>query len=200
MRHIIYFSKTGPTSGKALSKNNKQGKINLVKAGRIDIAIHSIIQSLFLSHDFRKDCVVHLVFYGQPNPPRHIEIMLKENSEITKKKFAELLKRVLYKYKEGEKTEPVQGYWIEKKTLFEVVKELKKSGSQIFVLDKNGEDIRKTKIETNPVFLLGDQEGIPKKEKEHLSGIIKKVSLGNRTYLASQTIAVVNNELDYRGI
>ena len=60
MRHFIYFSAKAATSGKALAKGD------LMKAGRMDIAIHSIIQGLFLSHDFRKDVKFHLVFYGIP--------------------------------------------------------------------------------------------------------------------------------------
>ena len=68
MRHLIYFSKSATTSGKALSQGN------LMKAGRIDIAIHSFIQGIFLSNDFRKDVIFHFVFYGMPDPPKHCSI------------------------------------------------------------------------------------------------------------------------------
>ena len=50
------------------------------------------------------------------------------------------------------------------------------------------------------VFVIGDHEGLPKKELRRLKEISKKVSIGPYTYFASQTIAVVNNELDYREI
>jgi len=48
MRHFIYFSKSARTSGN-FDINN------LMKAGRMDIAIHSIISAFFLSHSFRED-------------------------------------------------------------------------------------------------------------------------------------------------
>ena len=52
-RQFIYFSKDAVTSGKALSGGN------LMKAGRMDIAIHSFIQGVFLSHGFRDDVKFH---------------------------------------------------------------------------------------------------------------------------------------------
>jgi len=39
-----------------------------------------------------------------------------------------------------------------------------------------------------------------KKELKRLKQIATRVSVGNKIYFASQVVAVVNNELDYRGI
>jgi tRNA pseudouridine-54 N-methylase len=50
------------------------------------------------------------------------------------------------------------------------------------------------------VFILGDHEGLPKKELKRLEEYCKPISVGNLMYFASQTVAVVNNELDYRNI
>lgn len=192
MKHFIYFSKSAATSGKALSQGN------LMKAGRIDIAIHSIIQGLFLSHDFRNDVNFHLVFYGQPDPPKHIEIQVKDGTPIIKKDVADLIKKILYKYKEGEKTEVFPGCFVEKKSFLKIVEELYEDGKEIFVLDKKGEDLRGIKINKEPVFILGDHEGLPKKEFKRLKEMTTPVSVGNKMYFASQVVAIVNNELDYR--
>ena len=78
MREFVYFSGHAATSGNALNDG-------LMKAGRMDIAIHTIIASFFLSHDVRKDVKLHLIFYGMPDPPKHIEIQVKEGLEISKK-------------------------------------------------------------------------------------------------------------------
>jgi len=75
MRHFIYFSKRAVTTGNFDLKN-------LMKAGRMDIVIHVIIAGFFLSHNFRDDVKMHLVFYGPPTPPRHIEIQVKDELEI----------------------------------------------------------------------------------------------------------------------
>jgi len=194
MKHFIYFSKSAVTSGKALSQGN------LMKAGRMDIAIHSIIQGIFLSHDFRGDVNFHLIFYGQPDPPKHIEIQIKDKNIIKKSDVASLIKKILYKYKEGQKTEVFPGCFVEKKSFLHVVEELYEEGKQIFVLDKKGEDLREIKIESEPVFILGDHEGLPKKEFKRLKEITTPVSVGDKMYFASQVVAIVNNELDRREI
>ena len=199
MKHFVYFSNSAATSGNALSKySNEDG--NLMKAGRMDIAIHSFIQGVFLSHDFRKDVKFHFIFYGQPDPPKHIEIQVKDETEVSKKDVGTLIKKILYKYKAGEKTEVFPGCFIEKKSFLNVIEDLIKEGNGIFILDKKGEDIRKAEIKEGCVFILGDHEGLPKKELKRLKEIATPVSIGERIYFASQTVAVVNNELDYRGI
>ena len=90
MRHFVYFSKSARTSGNFDTRE-------LMKAGRIDIAIHSLIQGVFLSHDFRKDVNFHFVFYGSPDPPKHIEIQVNEKTQISKKDVASLIKKILYR-------------------------------------------------------------------------------------------------------
>jgi len=206
MRHLIYFSSSAATSGKALSGGD------LMKAGRMDIAIHSFIQGVFLSHALRENVIFHFVFYGMPDPPKHIEIhpVTKqgipssgeegETIDVSKRDVASLIQKLLYKYVPGEKREVIKGCFIEKKSLLNVVDELMKKGVEIFVLDKKGEDIRKAEIPENCGFVLGDHTGIPKKELRRLKQLANSVSVGPKMYFASQTVAVVNNELDYRGI
>lgn len=194
MREFVYFSGSAVTSGKALSDGN------LMHAGRMDIAIHSFIQGVFLSHGFRKDTKFHFVFYGMPDPPKHIEIQVTDELEISKKDIGNLIKKILYKYRQGERTEVFPSCWVEKKSFFKVIDELAENGKTIYILDKKGEDIRKAEIDDNCIFILGDHEGLPKKELKRLKEIATPVSIGDKMYFASQTVAVVNNELDYRGI
>jgi tRNA (pseudouridine54-N1)-methyltransferase len=189
MRHFVYFSRHASTTG-----NFK----DLMKAGRMDIVLHVIIAGFFLSHDFRKDVKMHLVFYGMPDPPKHIEMQITPELEISKKDVGNLIKKILYKYKKDKKTEVLPGCFIEKKSLLKVIEELHKEGKEIFLLDKKGEDIRKAKISDNSVFVLGDHDGFPKKELKALKKIATPVNIGPKTYFASQTVAIVNNELDRR--
>ncbi|NCN87201.1 hypothetical protein GW932_05185 [archaeon] len=194
MKHFIYFSNHGTTSGKAISDGN------LMRAGRIDIAIHSLIQGIFLSHDFRKDVTFHLVLNGMPDPPKHIEITVQDDTPISKKDVANIIKKLLYKYKEGQKSEVLPGCFVEKKSLMKVIEELMDAGNEIFILDKKGESLREIKIPDKCAFLLGDHEGFPKKEQKYLKKLLTPVSVGPHMYFASQVVAVVNNELDIRGI
>lgn len=191
MRHFIYFSSSAQTSGKFDG--------NLMKAGRMDIAIHSIIQSLFLSHGVRDDVVMHLVFYGMPDPPKHIEIHGKDVG-LNKKDVAKVLSKALYKGRAGEKIKVFDGVFVEKKSFLKVVQDLIDDGKEIFILDKKGESLRDIKISREPVFVLGDHDGLPKKELTRLKEVANLVSIGSREYFASQVVAVVNNELDFRGV
>ena len=194
MRHFVYFSSSAATSGKALSGGD------LMKAGRMDIAIHSFIQGVFLSHGFRKDTTFHFVFYGMPDPPKHIEITVTDELEISKKDVGNLIKKILYKGREGKKTEVFPGCFVEKKSFLKVVEEFIEKGIECFLLEKNGESIREVKIPENSCFILGDHDGLPKKEMKRLKKSLTPVSVGPKMYFASQTVAVVNNELDVRGL
>ena len=203
MRHFVYFSKKARTSGN-FDLNN------LMKAGRMDIACQVVIMAFFVSHHTRDDVKLHLVFSGSPDPVKHLEMFPGKNFmdddekriDISKKAIEGLIKKMLYKYKKGEKREVAPGYFIEKKNFINVIEELQEQGHEIFILDKRGEDIRKLKDSElkNPVFIIGDQEGIPKKELKYLKKIAKKISVGNQMYFASQTVTIVNNELDRREI
>lgn len=193
MREFIYFSSSAQTSGKALSKDN------LMKAGRMDIAIHFIINSFFISSNFRDDVKLHLIFYGMPDPPKHIEIMVKGEADLSKKDFGSLIKKILYKYKENEKREVIPGCFIEKKSFLKVIEDLIGGGKEIFILDKKGKDIREAKIPNECVFVVGDQNGLPKKEIKRLKKKVKTISIGPKMYFASQVATIINNELDIRG-
>jgi tRNA (pseudouridine54-N1)-methyltransferase len=194
MRHFIYFSSKAVTSGKALSNGS------LMKAGRMDIALHIIISSFFLSQNFRKDVKLHLIFYGPPDPPKHIEMQITKDLEISKKDLGNFIKKILYKYQKEKKTEIFPKCFIEKKSFLKVIEELKEEGNEIFILDKNGEDIRKIGISKNCVFIIGDHNGLPKKEIRRLRKEIKTVSIGPKIYFASQTVSIINNELDRRSV
>lgn len=198
MREFIYYSRTAPTSGSYI-------KENLQESGRIDIAIHVIIAAFFLSRKIRTDAKLHLLFAGPPTPPRHLELYPVTEGEtgvdkiyLAKKDVSSVLKKMLYKYREGEKREVFPGFWIEKKGMLKLVEDLHDEGRNLYVLDAGGEGIRIAKIKENPIFILGDIRGIPGKELKRLKKICTPVSIGKRTYFASQTVAVVNNELDRR--
>lgn len=198
MREFIYFSSKARTSG---------NWDDLMEAGRMDIACHVFINSFFLSKQLRKDTKLHMIFYGSPDPPKHLEFNpdlqvegVQKKVDISKKDIAGLIRRMLFKYKPGKKTEYAPGYCIEKKSIFSVLEELENEGKTVYVLDAKGDDIRDIDIKKDCVFLLGDHDGLPAKELKRLRKDFIPVSVGNRTYFASQVVTIVNNELDRRGI
>ena len=187
----MYYSERARTSG-----NFK----DLMSAGRLDIALHTIIAVFFLSNTLREDVKLHLIFNGPPDPPKHLEFVSNKEMPISKKDVGTLLKIMLYKYKKDRRIEVFPGCFIEKKGFIPFVKELAKENRNVYLLDERGEDIRKLDIEENPIFILGDQDGIPKKEKKYIKDYVKSVNVGPVSYFSSQVVAIVNNELDRRGI
>jgi len=172
MREIVYYSSTAVTTGKF-------GE-DLMKAGRMDIVLHAIISAFFISNEMRDDKL---------EPQKNKEIML------SKKDLLWIVKKLLYKCRQNEKTSPFVGYSVEKKNLINVLGDISKS-STIYILDENGEDIRDLNLNGNETFVLGDQDGIPRKILKDLKKKYKTVSVGKRQYLASQVITLVHNELD----
>lgn len=198
MREFIYYSRLAPTAGNYI-------KEDLYDSGRLDIAVHSLIAAFFLSHKIRESVKFHMVFAGPPTPPRHLEIIPVIEGKtgldkiyINKRNVADVIKKMLYKYKEGQKSEVFPGFWIEKKGFLELVKDLSKEGRSVYILDEKGEDIRTAEIKENPIFILGDHKGLPGKELKRLKTLCTPVSIGKRTYFASQTVSIVNNEIDRR--
>lgn len=200
MREFIYYSKNAVTTGNF-------DLTNLMRAGRMDIACNIVIMSFFVSHAMRQDAKLHLIFDGPPDSPKHLEMFpgkklegVEKQVDISKKDVAGLIKKMLYKYKKGLKNEVFPGYSIEKKSFSDLVNELTDEGKTIFILDKKGEDIRDAEIPEGAVFVLGDQDGIPKQElkriKKHTD--IRKISVGPVMYFASQAMTIMQNELDRR--
>ena len=191
MREFVYYSENAPTKGNFGN--------DLMKAGRIDIATHIVIGSFFISNKTRTDVKLHLIFNGKPDPTKHLEITPSEEVHISKKDIIGLIKRMLYKYKKGEKFEAMPNCFIEKKSLKRVLDELESAGNEIYILDPKGEDIRNIEITDKMAFVIGDQEGIPKKELKTLRKKFKTLSVGKKTYFASQTLTIIQNEIDRRG-
>lgn len=198
MREFVYFSRHAPTAGHMVGDD-------LMKAGRMDIAIHTLIAAFFMSHATRTDTRVHLIFAGPPDPQKHLEITPDvephdglERLELSKKNVAGLIKRLLFKCKPGVKREVLSGCFVEKKSINAVIDELVEAGKTIYVLDPKGEDIRTVEIGPEPVFILGDQDGIPKPDLKRMKKKFVPVSIGRRAYFASQCVVIVQNELDRR--
>ena len=110
--------------------------------------------------------------------------------------YGGLIKRILFKYKKDKKTEAYKDIFIEKKGLIPLVKDLK--DRNIYLLDKKGEDISKVKIKEDPIFIIGDHEGLPKKVKRYIlkNENVKSISIGPKVYFASHVVVILNNIMD----
>jgi tRNA pseudouridine-54 N-methylase len=143
MREIVYYSSKASTYGNFS---------DLVSAGRLDIACHAILQSILVSHRLRSDTILHLVFDGPPYAPKHLEIHGDAPLPFLKNNISKALKRMLYRGNH-KREEVFPGYFVEKKSLLDLLVDMKKDGKNVYILDGKGSDLRD--IEDNSWHFLG---------------------------------------------
>jgi len=163
---------------------------SLHDAGRLDIVYECTIASLFLSHAIRKNTTLHTILNGPPSPPLHLKIegLTLHDVRTDQQTWQKILKKVL-----SGKSHP--GISLTK-TSFETLLKTKASTSPIYVLEEGGKDINEITIGNNPVFILGDHVGLPKKVEDFALRYGTKISLGKTPYLAATCITILNYTLD----
>ncbi len=188
MREFVFYSSKARTTGKFDDP---------MKAGRLDIVFNVIIQALSLSNKIRDDVHLHLIFDGPPNAPLHLEFDSSKDIPLSKKDVGGLIKRMLYKWTDKHKVEVFPGCFIERKSLSQLLKELSEENKKICVMDFKGDNVRKIKNLNDCVFIIGDHEGLPKKELKRYKD---KFSVGPEVYFASQVFVILHNEMDIRSL
>jgi tRNA (pseudouridine54-N1)-methyltransferase len=167
---------------------------NLPAAGRMDLICRCISSALYLSYSMREDARIFVVLNGPPSPPITICFDGKSSFYTDEKSIASLIKAILSSDigKEWKKTESCM---VARKSFQEVLGEL---DGNVYVLDETGKNIGK--IKDNPIFVLGDNMGIPKNDEKFALRKGEKTSLGKNSYLASSCISILNWMCDKRGI
>jgi Uncharacterized conserved protein len=194
MREFILFAR------KALTKPFDLN--DLVNANRMDLVARTISNALFYSHGIRKDTIIYASLNGPPRPPVFVKF---DGSKIygllhDEKSIAKIINECLRKAKSEKEIEVTNGVFVSRLSFEEFIKSNYKE-KVIYYLHENGEDIRKIEISDNNLFILGDHIGLPKKLEKFLIRLgAKKVSLGPISYLSSQCVTIVHNELDRRKI
>jgi len=167
---------------------------SLRAAGRLDVVHECIVASLFLSHGIRRNVVFHALLSGPPTPPLHLKIdgATLRDVRTDQQTWKGILKKVL-----SGMSHP--GIFIEKKS-FEALLKKKADEAPIYVLEEGGKDVLEVDIGENPVFILGDHIGLPKKVEGFALRYGEKVSLEKQPYLAASCITILNYLLDREAI
>jgi tRNA (pseudouridine54-N1)-methyltransferase len=182
-REFLLFSRIGKTSPIFN---------NLHDAGRLDITYECIVASFFLSHGLRKNVTFHSILNGPPSPPLHIQIEGARLFDVRTDVWTwqKILKKVI-----SGKFHP--GVTVTKQSFESLVKEKVKT-KQIFVLEEGGKKIDFGDLSSASVFVLGDHIGLPRKVENFVLRYGEKISLGNKPYLASSCITIINYLLDHQ--
>ena len=182
MIDFILLSRRGRTDGRFRC---------LRAAGRLDVVYQCILFAFFTSGAIRRDVIFHAILGGPPNPPLHLMIDGRElrNVRTDERTWERILRKVL-----SGGSHP--GIKIERRSFQDLVRSL--SSREIFILEEKGQDVMNMDFGSNPVFILGDQIGLPKKDEMFALRFGTKVSLGKRPYLAATCIDIINYLLDLR--
>jgi tRNA (pseudouridine54-N1)-methyltransferase len=181
LREYILFSRLGRTDAHFG---------NLHDAGRLDIVYECIAASLFLSHGLRRDVTFNAILNGPPSPPLHLQIKGAELHDV--RTDTDTWQAILKKTLSGKLHPGITAT----KTSFEALLKQKTKTSRIYVLEESGKNIAETQLDENPLFVLGDHVGLPKKTETFALRYGEKISLGKQPYLAASCITVLNYLLD----
>jgi tRNA (pseudouridine54-N1)-methyltransferase len=181
LREFILYSRLGRTDPRFTS---------LHEAGRLDVVHECIVASLFLSHGLRRNTTFHTILNGPPKPPLHIKIdgATLYDVRTDQETWTSILKNTL-------SGKPHPGITTDK-TSFETLLRTRASEAPIYVLEEGGKDISEISIGENPVFVLGDHVGLPKKVEGFALRYGEKVSLEKQPYLVASCITILNYLLD----
>jgi tRNA (pseudouridine54-N1)-methyltransferase len=83
-----------------------------------------------------------------------------------------------------------------RKCSFEGLLKEKSATSAVYVLEEGGKDIFEVGLKENPIFVLGDHIGLPRKVEGFALRYGRKISLGRQPYLAASCITILNYLLD----
>lgn len=164
-------------------------------SGRLDVVLRSIMSALWWGGKLRKDVIFYALLEGPPQPPLVIEV---NGTDLHKLPISELeLAEIFCRLFKGEK---IPGFKVYKEDFKRLVRRLC-NAYEVLYLHENGVDIRKFKFTNNPLFILGDHEGLDLESEKFLKELkIPWISLGPISYLTSHCITIVNEELDRRNL
>jgi tRNA (pseudouridine54-N1)-methyltransferase len=182
MREFVLYSRRGRTDGHFR---------NLREAGRLDVVYQCLLMGLFTSGAIRRNVAFHVVLGGPPRPPVRLTADGRSLRDVRtdERTWEEILRRVL-------SGDSHQGISVKSESLQELVK----ARENVFVLEEKGDDVWNVEFGENPMFVLGDQVGLPKKDEKYILRFGRKISLGKTPYLAATCVDIINYVADLRDI
>lgn len=182
MREFILYSRRGRTDGNFKS---------LREAGRLDVVYQCFLFGLFTSGAIRRNVIFHVVLSGPPRPPLRLTVDGRGLRDVRtdERTWEEILRKVLSGISHP-------GISVERESLQELVRRKE----NVYVLEEKGENVWKVEFGGNPVFVLGDQVGLPKKDEKYVLRYSRKISLGRRPYLAATCVDIINYLADLQNI
>lgn len=184
MRKFILFSRRGRTDGNFRC---------LREGGRLDVVYQCLLFGLFTSGAIRRNVIFQVILGGPPRPPLCVTIDGRFLYDV--RTDEETWEAIIRKILSGGSHE---GISVSNRSLQDLIK--KQRLGNLYVLEEKGEEIQKVKFGKNPIFILGDQVGLPKKDEKYILRFGKKISLGKKAYLAASCVDIINYVADLQNV
>ncbi len=198
MREFIIYSNKGVTTSDFHIKDLPGS------GGRMDLMARSIISALWLSHDMRRNTKIYINLNGEPEPPITVTFNGKNlrKASPNEREIGIWIKKALKRKKDLKNEEWLEthsGIQISRKSFEDLIE--KRRNKNIYILKEDGEDIRKKDVKEDSVYILGDNVGLPERVTEYLNDYeTQKISLGPNSYFTTQSITLIQNELDRKKV
>nr|MDO8134823.1 hypothetical protein [Candidatus Njordarchaeum guaymaensis] len=175
-------------------------------SGRLDVVCRCAIAALLENEEIRDDTVFVATLEGPPNPPVTLRVdgRTLRSLPFSEIGVAEILKRVLGNPSRMDAEHPLwEGVHVEISSFIETLNyELEAcKPSKLYYLHEKSDDIRDLDInlDHNCIFALGSNKGLTAEDEELLDRLdAQRISVGPLSYLSSQVITLVHDELDRR--
>ena len=163
--------------------------------GRLDIGCRVIHAALFGSYELRRDTKVHLLFDGPPDPPVHLTLHGDEIEGLhpDEKAIAGYLKKNMKSFQKR-KVPANTGVTIDKRGLETIIADRDLTP---VLMHEDGQDIEMYDPPANPLFIVGDNKGIPDRYMEMLEEHdTDRLMVGPGSYQAQQVISYLTIWMD----
>jgi tRNA (pseudouridine54-N1)-methyltransferase len=170
-------------------------------AGRLDVLVRCVNSAFFLSHDIRREVVLHLCLSGGQDAPKTVRFSGGDIRYLNpdERSTASLIRNALLKKAPAEgEVRSSPGVYVSRMSFEDVVSQL--SGRKFVYLREDGTDCREYDFPEDPVFVLGDDRDLTEEEEESLLSATDpdRISIGPLSLHADHCIIVVHNEMDRR--
>jgi len=195
MRTFIIRARKGTTRWERI-------RSNIGTKDHFEVIAHSVINAFFTSNGFREDVEMYIILESSEDFPRTIKLSGNEGLSIAgfhEEAVIELVEKALKDSQGLQKDETkiiAKGLQITGSGFEKCVRQLLETRS-VYLLDRKGTDIRDTRFDDNPVFILSDHLAMPKNSIKGLERHgLQTISLGKKMLFASQCVVLINHELD----
>ena len=158
--------------------------------GRLDVIARAILVAKTLKTNAY--IIVKALLLGPPKPPLLLEVHIPQVNRVYDNEV-----EVISDIRKAMMGERVNGFYIERISFKHVLSELVDVNKNVYYLHEKGDSFKTIRPSATIAFILGSHVDIPAVYERIIDQYgIKRVSLGNVSYLTSQCIIIVNWLLD----